>query len=269
MSTEVAKAFVQEYQAMDAEGNPIGRPTHLEADTAEEMFDKMKHAHIAAVQALHRQNIAFTNLKNRKPVPAQPVVAAPKMTPEQERAEAAKLINPATAADAVRKLAGTSELEEELKKTRAEQAFARGQAIALQFMQAHVKDFYPCQANSDALKRYLSDNNLAWEVDNLEIAFAAIGDQLAKDPNNAAPINPNNPSNEPEVENAQPSEQPRRQPTFGIQPGAGSGARPTGRPVGMTKKDVITLAKTNKAEFLRRMRDPKLKAEMDAALARG
>jgi hypothetical protein len=270
MSTATIGKYVVEYQATDADGTPIGNVTHLVADTPEEMFEKQKQAHIAAVQALARQNKAFNDLKARK---ATPIVEAPKpkqLTPEEERTLVQQATQPATAKDAIRKLTGINELEERVIRAEKAEAEARGKSIALTFMRNHLHDFYPCEANSVAMKQFLTDNNLEFTVDNLEIAFAAIGNDLAKDPKLSTQNNANNEVNNEHEQTAPPSEQPRRT-SFGMQPGTTTGVRPTGRAADgkMTKKDVINLLKTNKAEFKRRMNDPKLKAEMDAALARG
>src|SRR5271157_1853519 len=48
------KKIVREYQVRDEEGNPIGRPTHLEAWTTDEMYEKMQTAHENATRAFHR-----------------------------------------------------------------------------------------------------------------------------------------------------------------------------------------------------------------------
>jgi hypothetical protein len=263
--------YVQDYQAKDENDQPIGKPTHLEAETPEEMFEKLQIAHISATQALARQNRAFNELRARKLTPAPPPVVRPVLTPDQERQFANQVVQPETAKDAIRKLNGTEDLEERIKVIEDERAYVRGQNTANTFMRNHLHDYYSCEANSVAMKDYLKNNNLDWTVDNLEIAFAAIGDSLAKDPKWAVSTNANNTNKEEEEEQIVPpnGHTQNRQASFGIQPGTIGGIRPTGRPSTgkMTKKEVIALSKTNKPEFLRRMRDPRLKAEMDAALA--
>lgn len=270
METPVAPAptkIVQEYQATDREGNPIGKPTRLVADTPEEMYEKMRTAHVLAMQALDRQNKAYQDLKRAKLQPKVEPVVKP-LTHEEEQKAFIDAQNPVTAKDAIRKLSGTNELEERLKKAEDEAARARGKEQALIFMRNHLHDFYACQANSKALGDFLTREGLEFTADNLEIAFAAIGDDLAQDPNKQPSNNEPTIAVEPVVQTAPPSEQKPGRPNFGIQPGSGAGARPVTK-TGMTKKDVIELMRNNKTEFRRRMSDPKLKAEMDAALARG
>ena len=48
------KKIVLDYQIKDEDGNPIGRPTHLEATNDEEMRLKMIEAHTQATRAFHR-----------------------------------------------------------------------------------------------------------------------------------------------------------------------------------------------------------------------
>src|SRR5579859_2607683 len=61
---EAGKWFV-DYQPMDETGKPIGRKTHLEADTPEELIEKQQQAHLEATRAYFR-------IKNAKPEPAKP-----------------------------------------------------------------------------------------------------------------------------------------------------------------------------------------------------
>jgi len=250
--TTEPKKWVVNYQATDSEGNPIGRPTHLEAETPEELIEKQKNAHIAATQALWRQNKAFEDLKHRK---AQPL-PAPKAVPQTQEEK-------------------NADYENRLVKTEDELRFARGQATGYAFMRNHSQDYWPCDANSAALAKWVTDNGYEFTVDALEIAFAAIGDDLAKDPRpktSATTIPTNGPTTNEQTATptAQPQAQQQRQPSFGVEPGTGTGARPTGAQTGqMTKKRVIELRKKDPKEFRRRLNDPKLKAEMDAALARG
>jgi hypothetical protein len=240
--------FVQSYQVTDEEGNPIGRPTILQAQTAEEMFDKMREANIAVTRALNRQNKALIDLKSRKITPL-PAPKAPPVTPEEKSAD----------------------FENRLQVAEAKARGAELSAMTYRFCMRHKFDFYPCQANSDVVFGWLAANSLETTDDNLEIAFYNVEATLAKDPkevvNNVEPTNdlPTNdpPTNEPPVPTV------KRQPSFGIQPNTGSGHRPTGGPAGMTKKDVYELLRKNPVEYKKRLRDPKKKAELDAALARG
>src|ERR1700720_2160630 len=60
-----AGKWVIDYQPTDEQGNPIGRKTHLEADSPEELIEKQLQSNDAAVRA-------YFKIKNHKPDPAVP-----------------------------------------------------------------------------------------------------------------------------------------------------------------------------------------------------
>jgi hypothetical protein len=261
--------IVREYQATDEAGNPIGKPTRLVADTPEEMLDKMQEAHINATRALARQNKAFEDLRKSKLTrKVEPVVK--KLTEVEKKQAVAGIANPATAEDSVRKLVGIESLEERVTKAEAKAKRAEDEATGWKWAQKHP-EFYRCAANSAAIHKFLRDNDLEYTIGNLDIALDSIGDQLAQDPNkivkNESAANNDLPNNEPP--NAPSSETERRPPSFGIAPGTGSGARPSGRPVGMTKKDVMAKRKADPAWWKGVLNNPTKRAEIDAILARG
>jgi hypothetical protein len=265
-----APKFTEDYQATDpVTGEPIGHPTHLTADTAEEMIAKMRKAHINATIALSRQNKAFDDLRKSKLTRhVEPVVK--KLTETEKKQAVAGVANPATAEDSVRKLSGIESLEERLARVEKENLYNKGRAIGFEFCRKHP-EFYQCDANSKALYKFLRDNGLEHTVDNLEIAFASLQDELAADPKkpvvNNDPANNDLPNNEPP--NAPSSDLERRPPSFGVQPGTGTGARPTGRTVGMTKKDVIAKKKADPKWWKEAINNPTKLAEINAILARG
>lgn len=265
-TTQEPKKYVQQYQATDEEGNPIGRPTHLEADTPEEMFQKYQEAHVAASRALARQNKAFNDLKSRKLQPIAPP-AAPRMTAEQEANYAAVVGNPGAAPsqkkEAIREIGGITELEKRLDAAEAKAQFADGERVAIAFMRNHLRDYYPCDANKKVMSDFLKENNLEFTLDNLEIAFVNVQSQLADDPrlqNNPTPI----------AEPTAPRQAQQSQPGFGIQPGSGSGNRPVAQAGNgkMNRKDVLAKKKADPAWWKKVLQDPALEAEVNAALAR-
>ena len=204
--------------------------------------------------------------------------------------------------------------EDELKATRAKlaieindarkekaaalnaQAFARGQAVSLEFRRKNP-DFNPCDANGKILTEYIQTNNLEWTVENLEIAYAETESQLAPriapavvaaEPEPVAVVedirqepaaaNPT-PAPAPVVAPApaavvptpveappaaaNPPVQARKLPAAGIEPGSLHGARPTGtaKPVELTKQDV---AKMSRDEYKRNMRNPEFVKKVNA-----
>lgn len=168
------KKIVVEYQATDEEGKAIGRPTHLEAHTWEEMSKKQTEAHINALRYAER-------VKNRKVTQKQPEAPKPELTQEEMAAAAADLESddPAKKAAAIRKLNRTDLIEKQLQDAAVREQNAREAAISYAFMRNHLQDFNPCQANADVLTNYLKDNNLEWTEDNLEEAFSKVSEQLA------------------------------------------------------------------------------------------
>ena len=177
---EAAKAaakpekIIREYQIRDDQGRPIGKPTHLEADTWEEMSAKQEEAHANAMRYAER-------VKNRKPTPAPAPDPLP-LTEEQltQINKDLESANPATRAEATRKLV-SDQLVKENQTMRQELASSRRTAEAQIFVNAHP-DYWVMKANNDLLEGYIRDNNLAYTSSNLEIAFEAIIPQLAEKP---------------------------------------------------------------------------------------
>ena len=271
MTTATETPQVLEYQAKDDAGNPIGRPTRIVYHNQEELIEKMQQAHTESVRALARQNKAFDELRKAKLTrkPVEPSIK--KLTDVEKKQAVAGIANPTTAEDSVRKLSGIESLEERLTKAELKTKRAEYEAAGWKWMQKHP-EYYRCKANSDALDKFLRENDLEYTVGNLDIAFDSIGDQLATDPNktvvnNDPAANNDVPNNEPP--NAPSSDLERRPPSFGIAPGTGTGARPTGRPVGMTKKDVIAKKKSDPKWWKEVLNNPTKLAEVNAALQRG
>lgn len=289
--------IVVDYQASDEQGNPIGRPTHLEADTWEEMSKKQTQAHVNAVRALERMKGHKVSFKKKQEEPVKIGMTDAEILQiaqdlNEDPAKAAK------AAQAVRKLSNADAAEERERKAQEAIEEAHGRSISYQFMRNHLNDFNPCQANSDILTEYIQNNNLEWTVDNLEIAFAATESQLAPPTRPAIPASvpavdnppapapavtaapvvvavPEIPAVPPVVVEVAPAPVPvipanpvipvRRVPNGGIQPGGLSGRPPVQVPVGLTKKDIKDMPRD---EYKRRVKDPKFVAEVNALFAK-
>lgn len=252
------KKIVVEYQARDEAGNPIGRPTHLEAASWEEMSEKQKTAHIEATRALDR-------LKKRKEtaIPKKEEVVPARMTDEEAIAVAEQLRSddPDVALAAQRKIDADAILKERLS-ARQEKEDARQEKESFIFMKRHLTDFYPCTANGAVLSNYLSENKLEWNADNLEIAFAATESQLAPVPEapapvvqepvppventtatappaEAAPVAPVVPAAPPAAAINPPAAPVRKVPNGGIVPGETlTGRTQVAKPAGLTMKDI-------------------------------
>lgn len=165
------KRIVREYQVRDEEGNPIGRPTHLEAWTTDEMYEKMQTAHENATRAFHRlkkQKLQFKEQEqNRLLTPAEIKAAATKALEAKDPEEAEKVVRSIIDAD----------FKEKEIKLQQDRDFQNGVAIGNTFIRRHMKDFNPCEANQKALGEYLRTHGLDFTLDNIEAAFIDLTEQ--------------------------------------------------------------------------------------------
>jgi hypothetical protein len=290
--------IVRTYQVKDEQGRPIGKPTHLEADTWEEMAEKMQGAHENAMRYAER-------IKNRKLTPAPAPEPAPLTEADllvlQKELETG---NAAQKAEAIRKIANDQFVKDNTT-LRQELAQRDRTAIANDFVKRHKDDYEDNVANSAILIKYLTDNKLAWTPDNFDAAFDATYIQLAPKvsppvvtpeptpnpapvvvatiPAAAAPV-PVQPTPAPApvatpvaapvpaavvpavvvpTPNAAPVVTP---PITGVQPGELSGvpASAATTQVKLTKKDIINMPKD---ELKRRMKNPNFVAYANRLLA--
>ena len=290
------KKIVVEYQVRDTRtGEPIGDPTHLEADTWEEMSKKQTEVHANAVRWADRQRRKRELLE--KAAKAEPEPVAKVMTQEEIETVVKDLEDkdPVKKVAALRKVTGADEVEEEKRKAKIAKAAADAERQSLIFLQRHTSgDYLNCEANTKQLAEYIKVNNLAWTADNLDLAVEELGDKLAQPvrqveptpqptpqprpaPVAAAPVaapvapvvepvpDPEPVAAAPVVEELAPVIPPtpapaRRAPAGGIEPGSLRGARPSAT-VGLTKQDV---AKMSGEEFKRRLKDPNFKKQLNA-----
>jgi hypothetical protein len=164
------KKIVREYQVRDEDGTPIGRPTHLEAWSMDEMLEKMQTAHENATRAFHR-------LKKQKLTFKQEPKTV--LTPEQI-AEAAKVALEAKdsekVTDVIRQVIET-EYQKRERELRQQKDFEEGRAISNEFMRHHLHDYNPCEANQKEIGQYFAEKQLEFTLDNLEAAFIDLMDQ--------------------------------------------------------------------------------------------
>lgn len=175
-AVEPKKKVVREYQVRDEDGNPIGRPTHLEAYSEAEMLDKMQVAHESATRAFHRlkkQKLQFREEEQKRV-----------LTPEEIKAVAVKAVESKDAADAERLVRGLIDTEFKQREIQLQQQkdFQEGARIGNEFVMKHLYDFNPVRSNMIALTDYLKEHGLDLTLDNLEVAFIDLneqGDKLA------------------------------------------------------------------------------------------
>jgi hypothetical protein len=261
--TEAPKKIVVDYQITDEEGNPLGRPTHLEAATAEEMVAKQKEAHIQATRAFHRLKKQKLTFKA-----ADPVIPAVDDVSDAEILAAIrdmKSDDPKTALAAVKKINSAeaarikAEADAQIEKVNE---LRRQEKVTFQFLKAHAHDYNNCDANNTLIGEYFKEHELAWNTDNLELAFNALESELAPVVKPVAPaaavVNPPPvaapvpttvaaqpvvqpvvpvPAPTPAVVNP-PAADPRPGVNGGLMPGAQSAVRPVAKTAGLTAEEV-------------------------------
>lgn len=180
---EEKKKIVIDYQVTAEDGTPIGRPTHFEGWTPEEIYAKYQAAHINAVRYAERVK------KGR----VQSVESQTEQKELQQNALKSKAEADAAVAEASK---DTSKLPEAIRKVTkadreaqiaAETARTHGEIIAKTWMADHKEDFLPCEANSKIIGEWLKANSLEFSYDNLELAYTANETRLAK-PEPPAPV---------------------------------------------------------------------------------
>jgi hypothetical protein len=295
------KKFVIDYQVKDEDGNPIGRPTHLEAATQEELIEKMKEAHIQATRAFHRLKKQKVSFKEPAPAPITPSMSDAELLAAMKDL---KSDDPQKQLDAVRKV---SQAELEKQRIEYEQKVAelnelrRQEQVSYAFLRRHQHDFNNCEANINLIKNYFIENELAWTLDNLEIAFHALESELAPVEAPVAPVVPANSestsasaasvaSDNPVQASAQVSTSaappavqpvvtataqvaapvnpapitPRPGVNVGIIPGQNSGSRPAMTQKGLTAEEIRSWdGPTMRAK----MRNPAIRAQIEAFFA--
>lgn len=170
--------LIMDYQATDEQGNPVGRPTHLEARNWPEMVGKQREAHVQASRAFSRLKKAQLTRKEQtteqQPVRVLTDVEVADLVKDLKSDDSAKSVA------AARKLALADPAVVKAQQDAYESRIKADAAlVTYQFLQKHIHDFNNCAANHKLLGEYFQENNLAWTLDNLEIALAALEDQLA------------------------------------------------------------------------------------------
>ena len=183
--------IVKEYQVRDEEGNPIGRPTHLEADSWEEMSEKQQAAHENAVRYAER-------MKKRaalRPTPAVPQAPIPILSDEQRKAFEAEAQAEGPKAEIAKSKLEVDDANKERLQARQINEQAKIERESILFINAN-KDFYPCTGNARIMSEYLHAEGLEWNAGNLEIAYEKLASKLTSHPveETVAPVVPANPA---------------------------------------------------------------------------
>lgn len=181
--TEVAavvekKKWTRDYQPKDENGYPVGPPQHFEADTQQELIDKLAAAHENASVSLYRAkkaNKLGAILEPDKDEPIQTFEERP-LTAD-ERVKVNKLLNdPNTASDAVKILleaqfgAPVESVRLVLREAEIAKRVERIRESIAEFKKVHP-EYVESESNRDTLSKYLDKHNMPYTKKNLEIAF--------------------------------------------------------------------------------------------------
>ena len=176
--TEEKKKIVVDYQVTAEDGTPIGRPTHIEGWTYEEVVEKQKAAHVNAVRYAERVKKNRVTSIEARTQQKQAQDLAQKSEEEASAAveEASKEKDPIKLKDAIRKVSKVDRDVEIARQT----AEAQGRVIGNAWLADHREDFQPCEANTKIIGDWLATNQLELSYENLELAFVANETRLAK-----------------------------------------------------------------------------------------
>ncbi len=175
---EEKKKIVVDYQVTAEDGTNLGRRTHIEGWSWEEVSEKQKQAHVNAVRYAERLKANRITSVEARTQQKQAQEQVQKLEQEASTAveEAAKEKDPAKLKDAISKV---SKADREADIAR-ETAKAQGRIIVNAWMADHKEDFQPCEANTDIIGKWLVANGLDLSYENLELAFVANETRLAK-----------------------------------------------------------------------------------------
>lgn len=178
--TEVieAKKWIREYQPKDESGYPVGPPQRFEADTQQELIDKLAAAHENASSALYKTRLQVKLGTMLEPDPEEPIrTFEPRSLSADERIKLTKdLSDPAKAADAHRTLleaelgAPIEIIRTSLRDAEIQKRVESIKAAIDAFRKEHP-EYIDSTSNGDKIKKYMEKKNLRYSVKNLNIAF--------------------------------------------------------------------------------------------------
>jgi hypothetical protein len=171
------KKFVIDFQAKDDAGNPIGRRTHLEAESQEELNSKWEKSYTEAVKYAERMK----KRAEATPTPAPVEKVIPVLT-DVQRAELEKEAvesKDTTKADLAKVKLNLDDANKDRKVAQERTEYERQQKESGSFIAAHP-EFFPCEANAKVLADQMKGKY--WTADNLEIAYAEVESKLASRP---------------------------------------------------------------------------------------
>lgn len=261
----------------DDTGQPITdrqgkqRFTNLIADSPSELVRKIAESNLEVTRALDRANKHIDTLKNKKPTPAQPVrkFESKPLTAEEQVQVGLDAQDPRKAAAAIQRVVESvvpvAQITDAVKQTAQNQDTESRLRVAREFFGRHPE--YNNSANGTILGKWVYEGGYDFTVDNLEIAFAANEDRLARNapPNNARPDNAA-PGNEPPNPGASPSPT-RRVPVSGISNSQASGRPLAASQLPYTRDQLLAMAYKHDPRYTELIQDPVKNKMVNAILA--
>lgn len=267
---ETAQKLRKVIQPRDDQGNPIGPPSVFEADTPEELAEKIAESYGRLSSHLRETKRAELQA-NETPDPETPILQfRPRdLTADETWALKQQLDNPTTLRAGLRRIieaefgAPIEQIRNSLTETEIKKRIDESNIAAEDFMGRHP-EFRRCQENHVAMRDYLKEHKMGWTAKNLEIAFAKLngaGMLLL----NTAPVVPTNP----EGESAR-NVGLRRSASTGLSGRGSSVPAGTARPETTKGPTPAEIEKMPSAEFGRRLNsDPAFKAHVEALMRSG
>lgn len=255
---------------LDRAGNP--RFTNIIGETPGDVVGKLAIANLESARALNRSNQHIETLKSKRPTPARPApdFKSKPLTPDEQTQVGLDVQDPRKAAAAIEKvvesrLAPVVTAVQDQSQTIDIEARKR---VAREFFARHPD--YNLTANGQMLGQWLSSNGYEFTLDNIEIAFATLQDNLARRPaapDNAPLVPPDNaaPGNEPPNPGTPPTPQ-RRAPVSGISNSQVSGTPVSRQSFPYTRDQLLTMAMKNDPKYVELISNRETNAMVNAVL---
>ena len=261
---------------LDRNGN--ARVTNLISETVEDLVAKMAKANVEASRQAAKANDKLNTVMNRRPTPraAAPDFKGKPLTQEEQVQVGLDAQDPRKAAAAIQRVVESvvpvAQITGEVERQAATLDLEARRRIAREFFFRHKADVADISANGAMLSQWLMEKGYEFSLDNLEIAFATLGDALAK-PKPVVPANDpppelvrnDAPRNDPPNSGIPPSQQ-RRAPVGGI-PNSVASAQPGASVPVLTKAQAMEMLIKRPREYEAWMSDPVKNKILNAALA--
>lgn len=182
----MAKKFRKEYQPRDpATGAAIGTPQVFEADTQEELIDKLAAAHENASVTVYKAKRAAKvgALMEMEPDPEVPfrVYEETVLSADDRVAMANALKDPANTPHVIKKILASYGIPvDDVRQMLREKEIEKQRDFMFEQAQLFSNDhpeYVDSEHNNQTMLKYINKHNMAWTKKNLEIAYADLTDE--------------------------------------------------------------------------------------------